>query len=389
MQELDRAAPQDAKHKDGDGHVVVPEARRGAIGRARSDLITPALVLDLDVARSNIAEMSRRMSSMPARLRPHAKIHKSPQLARMQVDAGAIGVATATVWEAVVMARAGIDDVLVANQVVGKDSIAALAEVAREGHISVAADDARNLDHLSAAARAAGSTIGVLIEIDVGMGRSGARSVDEAVRLAAHASGLPGVDLLGVMGYEGHCMSEPDRQARAAKARAATDYLLSVVEALEAAGLPCRVISAGGTGTYDVTGVNPRVTELQAGSYVFMDAFHGALVPDFAIALTVAATVLSRHGARIVLDAGRKAVGADLAMPRLAAHDATLAFLHEEHAGFDVADDCPLRVGDTVELITGYGPTTVNMYEAYNVVSGGVVVDVWPVPARGYGRLAP
>jgi D-serine deaminase-like pyridoxal phosphate-dependent protein len=366
---------------------AVSDALRAVIGRSRHDLITPALVLDLDVARRNIATMAQRMAALPAKLRPHVKVHKSPTLARMQIEAGAIGVATATVWEAQVMARSGIADILVANQVVGKDKIAALAEAARLATLSVAVDDVGNLDALSAAARAAGSTIGVLVEIDVGMGRAGARSADEARRLAAHASRLPGLQLLGVMGYEGHCMSEPDREVRGAKARAAMDYLLSVVDTLAATGFASQIVSAGGTGTYDVTGANPRVTEIQAGSYIFMDAFHGRLVPDFAVALTVAATVLSRHGDAIVLDAGRKAVGADLTMPRLAGHEGSLAFLHEEHSGFSVAPDCPLRVGDTVELVAGYGPTTVNMYEAYNVVSDGVVVDVWPVPARGYGRL--
>jgi D-serine deaminase-like pyridoxal phosphate-dependent protein len=364
-------------------------ATRAMIGRARQDLVTPALVLDLDVAQRNIATMAQRMSTMPAKLRPHIKVHKSPQLARMQVEAGAIGVTTATVWEAIVMARGGIADILVANQVVGPDKIAALAAASHLARITVAVDDAGNLDSLSAGVSASGGQIGVLIEIDVGMGRSGARSLEEAKHLAQHATDLPGIELRGVVGYEGHCMLELDRALRTTKARAAVDHLLAAVDVLADAGFASPIVSAGGTGTYDITGANPRVTEIQAGSYVCMDAFHGSLIPDFEVALTVAAGVISRHGDAIVLDAGRKAVGADLTTPRMAGHDATLLYLNEEHSGFRVGPDSPLRVGDTVELVSGYSPTTVNMYEAYHVVSGGVVVDVWPVPARGYGQLWP
>jgi len=367
--------------------TTAPSQYRAAIGRGRREVETPALILDLDVARRNIAEMARRVGGMPVKLRPHVKLHKSPQIAHMQMEAGAIGVSTATVWEAIVMARAGIPNILVANQVVGRDKIAALADAAHLTLITVAVDDARNLDDLSAAAQAAGSQIGVLIEIDTGMNRSGARTEEEACLLAAHASRLPGLRLLGVMGYEGHCMLEPDRALRVTKAHAAMEFLIHVVDVLAAAGFDSPVISAGGTGTFDITGRNPRVTELQAGSYVFMDAFHGGLVPDFGIALTVLATVISHHGDLVILDVGRKAIGSDLTMPRLAGDIGELVYLNEEHAGVRVDPDAGLDVGDRVELVTGYGPTTVNLYEAYHVVSGGVVVDVWPVPARGYGPL--
>ena len=124
------------------------------------------------------------------------------------------------------------------------------------------------------------------------------------------------------------------------------------------------------------------MTELQAGSYVFMDAFHGSLIPGFPPALTVLATVISRHGPRVVLDAGRKAVGADLMMPVAVGHEAVTAFLDEEHTGLDVGEDCTLAVGDTVELMPGYGPTAVNLHPIYHVVENGVVTDVWPVLGR-------
>ena len=295
--------------------MSVSERQKAAIGRRRNEVETPALILDLDAARANIATMAEKVAALPAALRPHAKLHKSPKIAQMQVDAGAIGIATATIREAIAMANAGIDDILIANEVVGPDKVAALAEVARSTRITVAVDSPANLDQLSAAASAAASTIGVIVEVDVGMGRCGVRSKEEALEVARHARGLPGIEWRGAMGYEGHCMLEPDREIRVQKQGKAVNDLLAVVDHLAADGIDCEIISAGGTGTYDLTGAHPRVTELQAGSYVFMDAFHGSLIPGFPPALTVLATVVSRHGPRVVLDAGRKAVGADLMMP--------------------------------------------------------------------------
>lgn len=358
-----------------------------AIGQKRGELVTPALVLDLEVAKRNIAFMSERMKAMPARLRPHVKVQKSPELARLQIQAGAIGVCTATVWEAIVMSRAGIEDVLIANEVCGRRKIEALALAAREGRLTVAVDSALNAADLSDAALAAGSKLEVLIEVDVGMGRGGVRSPQEAVDLARRVVELRGLRLRGVQGYEGHCMREPDRAVRVEKARAAMAYLGEVIDRLASAGFECEVVSAGGTGTYDITGANPRVTEIQAGSYVFMDNFHGSLVPGFSHALTVLGTVAIQHGDTIVLDVGRKSIGIDFVQPTLAEYPLFEArYFAEEHALFDVDGRCRLKLGDTAELIPGYAPSTVNLYDVYHVVEGGVVVDIWPIIPRGPGH---
>lgn len=359
------------------------ETSRGAVGRAKDDLITPALLLDIDAAERNIQIMANRLRLLPAKLRPHIKIHKSPALAQRQVDAGAIGVATATVSEALAMAAVGIRDVLIANQVVGRDKVNAVASAAARAQLTVVVDDATNAEQLGAAARAHGSEIGVLVEIDVGMGRGGARSLGDALALARLVSGLTGLKFRGVQGYEGHCMLEPDRTRRVEKARAAMDHLASGVDLMKSDGIHCEIVSAGGTGTYDITGADPRVTEIQAGSYVLMDAFHAGLVEGFASALTVLATVVSRHQNTVVLDAGRKAVGVDFAPPQIVGYQYHPRYVAEEHALFDVDSDCPLRIGDTVELIPGYGPTTVNLYEAYHVMRDGVITDLWPIVGRG------
>jgi D-serine deaminase-like pyridoxal phosphate-dependent protein len=359
---------------------------QSAIGRSRHDLVTPALILDLDVARRNITKMAEYMRTVPAKLRPHVKVHKSPEIARMQMGAGeTIGLTTATVWEAVVMVHGGIDDILIANEVVGPEKVAALAELARDAHITVAIDDAQNCADISAAALKAGSTAGVLIDLDVGMERCGVRTKEQALDLAEQLSALRGLRFEGMMGYEGHCMLEPDPALRVQKAHAAMDKLMEAVDFLAQAGFESKVISGGGTGTYNITGAHPRLTELQAGSYVVMDAFHSQLVPGFPAALTVLATVISRQGDRVILDSGRKAVGSELGLPALKDEAAKTAAIAEEHLLVDVEPGSSLKVGDRVEVISGYGPTTVNLHDVFYVVENDVVVDVWPVQARGAG----
>jgi len=174
---------------------------------------------------------------------------------------------------------------------------------------------------------------------------------------------------------------------RIAKARAAMDHLATVTDRLRQAGFACEVVSAGGTGTYDITGADRRVTEIQAGSYVFMDKFHGNLVPGFSQALTVLSTVVIQHGNTIVLDAGRKSIGIDFVLPTMVEYPFyTARYYAEEHALFDVDGRCNLKLGDTAELVPGYAPSTVNLYDAYHVVENGVVTDIWPVIPRGPGH---
>ncbi len=364
----------------------IVEAYKPALGRKRCDLMTPALVLDLEVAQQNIQYMAGRLRDLHVNLRPHVKAHKCAELARRQIQAGAIGICTATIWEAIAMSRAGIEDVYVANEVCGREKIFALAREAAFRRIGVAVDDPCNAVEFSDAARCAGNTLDVLIEVDVGMGRGGVRSVKEALTLADHVARLPGLRLRGIQAYEGHCMLEPDRAVRARRAAEAMDIAAAVVEALSGAGFACETVSAGGTGTYDITGADPRVTEIQAGSYVFMDNFHGSLVPGFSRSLTVLATVVIRHDRKIVLDAGLKSVGVDEALPTMVPYPFYRAEFHEEHALFTVDDRCSLKRGDTVELIPGYAPTTVNLYDVYHVVENGVVTGIWPVAPRGPGH---
>ena len=363
----------------------VKRAYGSAIGRNPRDVITPALVLDLPAARRNIAKMADRLKTMPAKLRPHIKVHKSPELARMQVDAGAIGISTATVWEAIVMVRSGLDSIFVVNTVAGREKLAALAEIARDAEVMVAVDNPQNSADIAAAARAAGSTVGVLIEVDTGMDRAGVDTAGQAVELARRITQLEGLKLLGVTGYEGHCSLTPDREERAQKQQTAMHMLVDAADTMKAAGFPSPIVSAGGTATWDWTATTRGVTEIQAGSYLFMDNFHGPMAGDFEHALTVLATVISRPPDRVIVDAGNKSLGAP-ALTTMRGHDLKVMRVDEEHGIFVGDASYPLHVGDVVELVPGYAPGTVNWYDAYYVVEGDRVVDVWPVIPRGPGH---
>ncbi len=366
------------------------DVARRMIGRPRDAPATPALIVDLPRVERNLAEMARRMAPLPAALRPHAKIHKSPALGRMQLDAGAIGLTTATIWEASAMIDDGLTDLLVANQAVGPVKAAEAARLAGIASLTVAVESATNVAELSEAATAAGSVIDAIVEVDVGLHRCGVRSVQEALDLAVDVERRPGLRLRGVLGYEGHCMLEPDRALRIEKCQAANDVLLEVVDAYGEHGHSTEIVAAGGLGTWDITGANPRITEIHAGSYIFSDAFHRNLAPGFDPALTILTTVISRHGNVAILDCGRKSIGIDRTLPEVVSGEGVIMyahgehFIHEEHTALELNAGSQLAVGDRVELMPGYSPTTVNYYDIYHVVRDDVVVDIWPVLGR-YG----
>jgi D-serine deaminase-like pyridoxal phosphate-dependent protein len=357
-----------------------------AIGRHRSEIVTPALVLDHPAATRNIEKMAAAMDEMPAEIRPHIKAHKSPELARLQVDAGAIGLSVATVWEAIVVARSGLDRIFVVNTVAGPRKIRALAELARDVDVMVAVDDTENARDLSDAAARAGSELGIMIEVDTGMDRCGVDTPEEALALARSIEGLKGVGLRGITGYEGHCSLTPERELRHRLQTTAMEFFVGVAGFLEENGIACPIRSAGGTATWDWTAAFPGVTEIQAGTYVVMDNFHAEMVGGFEHSLTVQATVISRRPDRVIVDAGNKAIG-DGEMSSIIGHPEQPVRFDEEHGIFSASRATSLRVGDSISLVPGYSPATVNWYDAYHVVEDDTVIDIWPVIPRGPGHL--
>jgi D-serine deaminase-like pyridoxal phosphate-dependent protein len=380
-----------------DAHDRVRDLYGRAIGRHRHELVTPALVVDRTVLLRNLSYMESRLPELHARLRAHVKNHKSPHIARLQMEHGAFGLCCATVWEAVVMVNAGADDVLIANQLVNPEKRRTAAVLARQATVRVNVDDTHDVEALSAAAVEAGSTIGIMIEVNTGMHRSGVDSPEEALALAQRIVKLPGVRMDGLSGYEGHCSLELDHERRHEKQRVAMAYLVEVADHLEANGIPCPILSAAGTATAFWTGADPRISELQLGSYAAMDDYHYLLEPSFEIATTAVVTVISRRKDRLVLDLGKKTFGGaevgDIpSYPRIWGHeDLKPHRFDEEHAIFEIDDSCPLQVGDVVDFHLGYTPFAVNYYDAYHVVENDHVVDIWPVMPRGplHGGLLP
>jgi D-serine deaminase-like pyridoxal phosphate-dependent protein len=329
--------------------------------------------------------MAGALAGGPVTIRPHVKAHKSPEIAQLQVDAGARGLSMATAWEAAVFAEAGFDDLFVVNTVMGDAKLRLLARLARERRVLVGVDDAGAAGALARACVAAGSEIGVVIEIDTGMDRAGLDDPALAGPLAARIAALPGLRVEGVTGYEGHCSLEDDVTRRAVLQRAAMGRLLDAVEAIRAEGLACPIVSAGGTRTWWLTAATPGITELQAGTYVLTDRFHAGIEGGFEPALRVLATVVSRPPDRVIVDAGSKSMAAPELTVILGHEDLPVQRFDEEHGIFARRGGGP-AIGEVVQLVAGYAPSTVNLYDAYHVVEDGRVVDVWPVVPRGPGH---
>jgi D-serine deaminase-like pyridoxal phosphate-dependent protein len=224
-----------------------------------------------------------------------------------------------------------------------------------------------------------------MVEVDTGMDRCGVDDAAGCLALARQVMELPGLRFEGITGYEGHCSTTPDHDLRLERQRAAMTLFTGVAELLEANGIACPIRSAGGIATWNWTAAFPGLTEIQAGTYVVMDNFHGAMVPGFEHSLTIAATVISRQSGKVIVDAGNKSV-ADPADVTMVGHHHPVLRFDEEHGIFDAAGGSTLRVGDQVALVPGYSPSTVNWYDAYHVVRDDVVVDIWPIIPRGPGH---
>lgn len=356
-----------------------------SIGLELASVTTPALVLDLPALKRNLARMAGALDGGPVAIRPHVKAHKSPDIACLQADAGARGFSTATVWEACVLAEAGLDDLFVVNTIAGPARLRRVAGLARDRRVIVAVDDAGAAESLSAAATSAGSTLGVAIEIDTGMDRAGLDDPALAPALARRIIELPGLRFEGLTGYEGHCSREDDVPARTLLQRAAMDRLLGAADAIRGEGIDVPIVSAGGTRTWWLTAGTPGVTEIQAGTYALMDRFHAGIKGGFEPALRVLATVISRPPGRLIVDAGSKSMVNPQQSAILGHEDLAVKVFDEEHGVFLRPSAGP-RIGDVLELLVGYAPSTVNLYDAYHVVEDGRVVDIWPIVPRGPGH---
>ena len=352
---------------------------------------TPALVVDLDVFEHNLDLMADVVRSSGLALRPHAKSHKCPDIAKAQIARGAIGICCQKVDEAAAFVAAGVTNVLVTNEIVAPSKMQRLAELARTATVGVLIDNAAVLADLSAAAMTADSTLDVYVEIDVGAHRCGVPSGNAVVALAKAVGALPGLAFRGIHAYQGgaqHLRTPDERILAIAKASA---LALKSKQLLERAGIACPVITGAGTGTWQLERDSAIYTELQPGSYIFMDAdYHrNALAADqhpFEQSLYVLASVMSTPAPdRAIVDAGLKALAFDSGLPLVhAARGLDYIKASDEHGVLQVdpAQAAP-QLGERVWLIPGHCDPTVNLYDWIVGVRGDRVECVWSVAARG------
>jgi len=347
---------------------------------------TPALLLDADALEANIETMAQFFRNRPCKLRPHFKSHKCTTIANLQMAAGAVGMTCAKLGEAEVLANAGIKNILIANQIVGPLKIGRLVEVCRRADMMVAVDTAENVKMLSTMASQAGVTLGVLVEVDVGMGRCGVTPGAAGLELARLIAKLPGLKFQGLQGYEGHCVDLRDGAERTRQTRRSLELLTGTRMFIEQSGIPVNIVSGGGTGTYTITGAYKGIDEVQAGSYAAMDWWYSDINPEFKQAMSILATVISRpNPALVVIDVGRKGVGAEWGAPRVKGRPGwqVTGFGSEEHMKITVPPDSTARVADLLEIIPSHGCTTSNLYSEFVVHRNGMVTNKWPIEGRG------
>jgi 3-hydroxy-D-aspartate aldolase len=345
-----------------------------------SPVSTPALVVDLDVFESNISAAQALLQGTGKLLRSHFKTHRTSGLALRQLGSLAPGVACATVGEAEVVVAAGIHDVLLANEIVTASKIERLIALAARARVLVAVDSCTAAEALSLTARRAGVAVDVLVDLDVGLSRCGLRSVDAARDLAVAVARAPGLRFAGIMGYEGRRRaSEPDRLGRIGHAYS---LLAELRDRLEREGLSVAIVSAAGTSTFREAIADPTITEIQAGTYAFMESDLDGLGLPFRSALRVTATVISRAPGRAVLDAGRTSLACDYGLPDALSTNARVAAVSQEHTTLICDGDSPM-MGSSYDLRPSHVALTFNLHQEVWLVRGRRVVDHLPVNARG------
>jgi D-threonine aldolase len=351
-----------------------------------SDILTPALAVDVNALDRNIRKMAEFFAFRRCQLRPHFKAHKTPEIARRQLAAGSCtGLTCATVFEAEIAASV-CDDILIANEIVGADSCRRVAALAQQVRVTVAIDSTIGLDAISLAARETGATIGALVDVNVGQNRCGVAPGASAVALGTLVAAAPGVTLRGLMGYEGHAVGIADRRERETAVRASMQQLLATKRMFDEAGLATAMISAGGTGSVDIGSAMDGITEIQAGSYALMDTDYARLDLPFEHALFVLGTVISRPAPeRCVADCGHKACTKDHGLPSVKdLPGASVLALNDEHAIIALPPGCALAIGDRIQLLPSHIDPTMNLHDVVYALDGDEVVGAWPIAARGY-----
>ena len=343
---------------------------------------TPVLILEKSVFEENRRTMQKLLEKTNMVLRPHYKSHKCPTIAKLQLQDGAKGITCAKLSEAEDLAQCGVEDILIANEVVQPEKLGRLAVLAKKCRLSICVDMAENVLALERAMAAQDATLYCLVEYDIGMHRCGVESHEDALALAVLVDAQPHLRFEGIQAYAGHMAHEKDLAKRQAASDAIEKDLQELKAKLEEIGLAPREISGGSTGTVETKPGNSVYTEMQCGSYIFMDRAYGEVGPGFKNALFLLTTVMSVREDRIVTDGGAKTLGLDQGLPIVVGYEDTRIALSEEHGRLDV-EKHGLGLNEKLRYIPGHCCTTVNCHDRIYLVDGEDVVDIWNVTSRG------
>jgi 3-hydroxy-D-aspartate aldolase len=363
------------------------------IGMPLDEVDTPALVIDLEAFERNLRRLPERISGSPVRVRPHAKTHKCPTIALKQMELGAVGVCCQKVSEAEAMVYGGVKDVLVTNEIVGRQKLQRLMSLAHDARIGVCADDVSQIRALDAAAGEAGVTLPVYIEVNMGGNRCGVEPGEPALGLARQIGDAPHLVFAGLQAYHGSAQHLRGWEERRQAIAQAVEKAGQTRDLLTRHGIACPTVTGAGTGTFEFESASGVYTELQCGSYIFMDADYGrnldrdgAPTKAFEPSLFVWATVMSRPTEdRAIVDAGLKALAFDSGPPLVCDEPAaTYERASDEHGRLGISGATNrLHLGDKVRLIPGHCDPTVNLYDWYVAIRNNRVEQLWPITARG------
>jgi len=361
------------------------------IGRSKADLDTPSLLLDLGRFESNVDRLATAIAAGGKEWRPHSKGHKSPWIARRQMEAGAIGVTCAKISEAEVMVEGGIPSILVANELATRTKVERAARLQHRAEVMICADDPHHVRLASTVGVETGIDIPMVVDVNVGMDRTGVVPGPAALELARLIDGSPGVRLAGIMGYEGHTLTAWPNEEKQRQTVEAIGGLVESRRLIEADGMPVGIVSGGGSGNHMFAASFDGLTELQAGGACFMDPFYGELCHleelGFEYALTILTTVTSRPvPERVITDAGFKTLSAKEEWHAVVlGHDEfELVYLSAEHGVWlRPVEGPPVTIGQQLEIIPDYHDTTTFRHDAFVGLREGVVETVIPLLARG------
>jgi len=365
-------------------HSTAPElVNTSVIGQSVDSLDSPQLVIDLDAVDGNVKRMLGRFRDRGPAVRVHFKSLKCTGLARYLAGAGAASFLCAKLNEAEVLADAGLIDLFIANEIVGPIKLRRLADLACRAQVRVCVDDPGNVDAVAQAAQAAGCTIGVLVEVDIGQRRCGVEPGEPALALARRGYSSQGLRFLGLQGYDGHLQMIADPTERRARCEAGLAQLVATRRLIENAGIPVTVVTGAGTGTCEYAAACDGMTEIQPGSFVLMDCAYHKVRPEFGCALSIRATVISRRPAWYVLDAGSKAISKDFGTPVIKNRpEDSVTKLAEEHTLVE-STDTSVRIGDRLDVIPAHCCATMNLHRNCVAVRQGRIEALWPIEASG------